>query len=84
MAKSPRQGNWTPTYQPQIHKPNPYFVEEEKESVDWEFQESKFIDDEFEHKGVEDEDVNWDSLPIYNDDVNEKDPIEEPLASNLE
>jgi hypothetical protein len=35
---------------------NPYSVEEEKESVDGEFQESKFIDEEFEHKGVEDED----------------------------
>ena len=51
-AKSPRQ---TPTCQPQIHKPNPYFVEEE-ESVDGEFQESNFIDEQFEHKGVEDED----------------------------
>jgi hypothetical protein len=64
-------------------------VEEEKEFVDREFQESKFIDDKFEHEGVEDEDysqgfVNWDSPPIYDDDINEEDPIEEPLASNLE
>jgi hypothetical protein len=31
-------------------------VEEERESVDGEFQESEFIDDKFEHEGVEDED----------------------------
>jgi hypothetical protein len=36
-AKSPQQASWTPTCQPQIHKPNPYFVEEEKESVDGKF-----------------------------------------------
>ena len=63
-------------------------MEEEKESVDWEFQESEFIDEEFRHKGVEDKDpsqgfVDWDSLPTYDDDVNEEDPIEELLASNL-
>ena len=68
---------------------NPYFVEEEKEYVDGEFQESEFVDKEFEHWGVEDEDllqgfVDWDSPPTYDDDVNEEDPIEEPLASNLE
>jgi hypothetical protein len=64
-------------------------VEEERESVNGEFQESEFIDDEFEHEGVEDEDpsqgfVNWDSPPIYDDDINEEDPIEEPLAFDLE
>jgi hypothetical protein len=74
--------NWTPTCQPQIHKLNPYSVEE-KESVDGEFQEFEFIDEEFEHGGVEDEDpsqgfVDWDSPPTYDDDVNEEDPIEEP------
>jgi hypothetical protein len=58
-------------------------MEEEKEYVDGEFQE-------FEHEGIEDEDpsqgfVDWDSPPTYNDDdVNEEDPMEEPLASNLE
>ena len=57
--------------------------------MDGEFQESDFIDEEFEHEGVEDEDasqgfVDWDTLPIYNDDVNEEESIEEPLASNLE
>jgi hypothetical protein len=62
---------------------------EEKESVDGEFQESKFIDEEFEHKGIEDEDplqgfVDWDSPLSYDDDVNKEDPIEEPLAFNLE
>jgi hypothetical protein len=57
-AKSPQQANWVPTCQPKIHKPNPYSVEE-KEFVDGEFQESKFIDEEFEvlkmkilHKGL--------------------------------
>ena len=64
-------------------------MEEEKESVDGEFQEFEFIDEEFEHKGIEDEDpsqgfVDWDSPPTYDDDVNEKDPIEEPLTSDLE
>jgi hypothetical protein len=64
-------------------------VKEEKESVDGEFQESEFIDEEFQHKDVEDEDlsqgfVDWDSPPTYDDDVNEEDPIEEPLASDLE
>jgi hypothetical protein len=88
-AKSPRQANWTPTCQPQIHKPNSYSMEEEKEYVDGEFQESEFIDEEFEHEGIEDEDpsqgfVDWDSPPTYDDDVNEKDPIKEPLASDLE
>jgi hypothetical protein len=78
-AKSPRQVNWTPTCQPQIHKPNPYFVEEEEEEfVDGERQESDFVDEEFEHEGVEDEDpsqgfVDWDTPPVYNDDVNEED-----------
>ena len=72
-----------------IHKPNPYSVEEEKESEDGEFQEFEFIDEEFRHEGVEDEGpsqgfVDWDSLPTYDDDVNEEDPIEEPLASDLE
>jgi hypothetical protein len=64
-------------------------VEEEKESMDGEFQESEFIDEEFQHEGIEDEDplqrfVDWDSPPTYDDDVNEEDPIEELLASNLE
>jgi hypothetical protein len=88
-VKSPRQVNWTPTCQPQIHKLDPYSVEEEEEFVDEEFQESNFIDEEFEPKGVEDEDpsqelVDWGTPPVYDDDVNEEEPIEEPLASNLE
>jgi hypothetical protein len=61
-------------------------VEEEEESVDGEYQESDFVDEEFKHK---DEDpsqgfVDWDTPPIYDDDVNEEEPIEEPLASDLE
>ena len=88
-AKSPRQVNWNPTCQLQIHKPNPYSVEEEEESMDGEFQESNFIEEEFRHEGVEDEDpsqepIDWDTPPIYDDDVNEEEPIEEPLASDLE
>jgi hypothetical protein len=88
-AKSPRQANWAPTCQLQIHKPNPYSVEEEIEYVDREFQESEFIGEEFEHECIKEEDplqgfVDWDSPPTYDDDVNEKDPIKEPLASNLE
>jgi hypothetical protein len=64
-------------------------VEEEVEFVNEEFQESYSIDEEFEHKGVEDEDlsqepVDWDTPPVYDDDVNEEEPIEEPLASDLE
>jgi hypothetical protein len=88
-VKSPSQANWTFTCQPQIHKPNLYFVEEEEEFVDVEFQESDLTDEEFEPKGVKDEDpsqdlVDWDTPPVYDDDVNEEEPIEEPLASDLE
>jgi hypothetical protein len=56
-AKSPRQVNWTPTCQPQIHTPNSYYVEEEEEFVDEECQESDFIDEEFEPKCIADEDL---------------------------
>jgi hypothetical protein len=63
--------------------------EEEEESVDGECQESDFIDEEFEHEGVEVEDpsqgfVDWDTPLVYDDDVNEEEPIEEPLTSDLE
>jgi hypothetical protein len=88
-AKSQRQAHWARTCQPQILTPNPYFVDEEKESMDGEFQESKVIDEEFERECVEDVDpsqgfVDWDSPPTYDEDVNEEDSIEEPLASILE
>ena len=88
-ARSPQQDNWAHTYQSQIHTPNPYYVEKEKESVDGEFQESEIIDKEFEHECVEEEDtsqgsIDWDSPPTYDKDVNEEDSVEEPLASNLE
>jgi hypothetical protein len=88
-AKSPRQANWARTCQPQIYTPNPYSVEEEKESVDGEFQGFEVTNEEFEHECVEDEDtsqgfVDWDSPPIYDEDVDEEDSIEEPLASILE
>ena len=63
-------------------------MEEEEESVDGEFLESNFIDAEFQHKGVEDEDssqgfVDWNTQLVYDDDVSEEEPIEEPLASDL-
>jgi hypothetical protein len=88
-AKSLRQGNWVRTCQPQIYTPNPYSVEEEKEFVDGEFQEFEVTDEEFEHECVEDEDtsqgfVDWDSPPTYDEDVDEEDSIEEPLASVIE
>jgi hypothetical protein len=77
------------TCQPQIFTPNPYFVEEEKEYVDEEFLESKIFDEEFERECVEDVDpsqgfVDLDSPPTYDEDVDEKNSIEEPLASVLE
>ena len=90
-AKSLRQANWAITFQPQIHTPNPYSVEEEKEKefVDGEFQESQIIDEEFEPECVEVEDpsqgfVDLDSPPTYDEDINEEDSVEEPLASDLE
>jgi hypothetical protein len=64
-------------------------MEEEKKSVDKEFQEFEATDEEFEHECVKDEDtsqwfVDWDSPPIYDEDVNEEVSIEQPLASVLE
>jgi hypothetical protein len=55
-AKSPQQANWASTCQLQILTLNPYFVEEEKESVNGEFLESEIIDEEFERECVEDVD----------------------------
>jgi hypothetical protein len=55
-AKSPRQVNWAPIFQLQIHTLNPYSVDEEKEYVDGKFQEFEIIDEEFESECVEDED----------------------------
>jgi hypothetical protein len=52
-VKGPRQANWACTCQPQILTPNLYFVDEEKESVDGEFQESEIFDEEFERECVE-------------------------------
>ena len=87
-ARSPQQANQAHTCQPQIHTPNPYYVDEEKESVDREFQESEIIDEEFEHECIAEEDtsqgsVDWDSPPTYDEDVNEEDSIEEPLAFDI-
>jgi hypothetical protein len=62
-------------------------VEEQGEPVDEEFQESKILNEDFEHEDVEDPSqgfVDWDSPPTYDDDVSDEDPIEEPLATDLE
>ena len=85
-AKSPRQANLTLTRQPQFHLPNLY-VEEQGEHVDAKFQESKILNEEFEHEDVEDPSqgfVDWDSSPTYDDNVNDENSIEEPLATDLE
>jgi hypothetical protein len=42
-AKSPRQANWARTCQPQILTPNPYFMVEEKDSVDGDFRNPKSL-----------------------------------------
>jgi hypothetical protein len=69
--------------------PEPQPSQGNTESVDEEHQESEVIDEEFKRECVEDVDpsqgfVDWDSPPTYDEDVNEKDPIEEPLAFALE
>jgi hypothetical protein len=69
--------------------PEPQPSQGNTESVDEERQESEVIDEEFERECVEDVDpsqgfVDWDSPPTYNEHINEKDPIEEPLAFILE
>jgi hypothetical protein len=40
--------------EPQIHLPNPSYVDEEDEFIDEKFQEDEFVDKEFKHKDVED------------------------------
>jgi hypothetical protein len=85
-AESPRWANLTLTRQPEFHLPNLY-VEEQGELVDEEFQKSKIFNEEFEHENVEDLSqgfVDWDSLPTYDDDVNDEDLIEEHLATDQE
>jgi hypothetical protein len=69
--------------------PEPQPSQGNTESVDEERQESEVIDQEFERECVEDVDpsqgfVDWDSPPTYDEDINEKDPIEEPLTFALE
>ena len=62
-------------------------MEEQGEHVDVKLQEYEILNEEFEHKNVEDPSqgfVDWDSLPTYDDDVNDVDPIEESLATDLE
>jgi hypothetical protein len=51
------------------------------------FQESKILNKEFEHEDIEDPSqglVDWNSPPTYDDDFNDEDPIEKPLATDLE
>jgi hypothetical protein len=72
----------SPWSEPQPSQGNIEFVDEER-------QESEVIDEEFERECVDDVDpsqgfVDWDSPPTYDEDINEKDPIEEPLAFALE
>jgi hypothetical protein len=72
----------SPWPEPQPSQGNIEFVDEER-------QESEVIDEEFERECVEDVDpsqgfVDWVSPPTYDEDINEKDPIEEPLAFALE
>jgi hypothetical protein len=72
----------SPWPEPQPSQGNIEFMDEER-------QESEVIDEEFERECVEDVDpsqgfVDWDSPPTYDEDINEKDPIEEPLAFALE
>jgi hypothetical protein len=69
--------------------PEPQPSQGNTESVDEERQESEVIDEEFERECVKDVDpsqgfVDWDSPPTYDEDINEKDPIEQPLAFALE
>ena len=57
--------------------------------MDGKFQEFEIIDEKFKRECVEDVDpsqgfVDWDSLPTYDEDVNEENSIKEPLASVLE
>ena len=52
-----------------------------------EFQESDFIEEEFEQEGVEDKDpsqepIDWDTTPIYDDNVNEEYGLH-PIFSGL-
>ena len=72
---------------------NPYtkslFCGGGKRICGWRVSESEIIDEEVERECVEDVDplqgfVDQDSLPTYDEDINEEDSIEEPLASNLE
>ena len=62
-------------------------MEGQGEPVDEVFQEFEILNEEFENEDTEDllqGFVDWDSPPTYDNDVNEEDPIEEPLASDLE
>jgi hypothetical protein len=62
-------------------------VEEEGELVNEEFQESKFLKEEFRHEDFKDPSqgfVDWDSLPAYDDDISDEDPKERALPSDLE
>ena len=60
-------------------------MEEKAEPIDKKFQESEILNEEFKHQDVENPSqgfMDWDSPPTYDDDVNDEDPIEEPLATD--
>ena len=74
---------------PQLHLSNPYSVEEEGELVDGKFQESEFINEEFNHEDVEDPSqgfVDQDSPLTYDDDLSDddEDPKERSMPTDLE
>ena len=46
----PQKANLTVIRDPQLHPPNPYYVEEEGEFIDEKLQESEFINEEFKHE----------------------------------
>jgi hypothetical protein len=95
-AWSPRRTTLTVIREPQIHLPNPSYVEEEDEFVDEEFQEDEFVDEEFKHGDVHDdvehEDVedpsqgfvDWDSPPTYDTDINDEDLVGGSLSYDQE
>ena len=76
---------------PQIHLPNPTYVEEEDEFVDEEFQEYELIDEKFKHgdvhEDVEDPSqgfVDWDSAPTYDSDISNEDLVKGSLSYDHE
>ena len=96
--RSPWQANLIVIRDPQIHLPNPSYVEEEDDFVKEEFHEYDFIDEKFKHgdvhKDLEHEDVEdpsqWfldldlDSPPTYKSDINDEDLVRGSLSYDHE